>query len=92
MIGQQIKEYRKLRGISAQELADRTGVLTRAVIANLESLRKDDVTITELLALSRALDVSPASLDPRLSDVSDQWRHGYQQAVRDMQVRLLELG
>lgn len=72
LIGERIRFYRTIRRLSARELADLTGgVLTRAVIANLEAGRKTDVTVTELVALAKALDVHPASLDDRLRERTD---------------------
>lgn len=89
MIGERVRWYRNLRGLSAQDLADRmAGTMTRSVIANLEAGRKKDVTVTELTALAQALDVAPLSLDSRLNDSLGQWRQGYEQAVRDMQAQL----
>jgi transcriptional regulator with XRE-family HTH domain len=67
VIGERIRWYRTIRGLSARALADLTGgVLTRAVIANLESGRKIDVTVTELVALAEALNVRPGMLDGRV--------------------------
>lgn len=58
-----VKARRKGEGLSAQQVADRSGgVLTRGVIANLESGRKYSVTVLELLALATALDVPPVWL------------------------------
>jgi transcriptional regulator with XRE-family HTH domain len=57
---------RHRRNMSAQRLAERTAELgmaiPRAVLANLESGRKTNVTVAELLILARALGVGPADL------------------------------
>lgn len=68
-IGQNIARYRKAEGLSAAELADKTGEgLTRSVLANLENGRKDDVTVKQLMALANALRVPPAFLIADLFD------------------------
>ena len=62
-IGKRVVKYRKLAGISARELSERIGgELSRGVIANIESGRKTDVTIDQLVALAWALDVPPVVL------------------------------
>jgi transcriptional regulator with XRE-family HTH domain len=62
-IGSRISRYRKMAGLSARELSDKMGgEMSRGVIANIESGRKTDVTIDQLLALSWALDVPPVAL------------------------------
>ena len=61
--GGRLSEYRRLAGLSAQELSDRLGgSLSRAVIANIESGRKTDITIDQLLEISWALGVPPVAL------------------------------
>lgn len=62
-IGKRIADYRRLAGLSARELAERAGTgLTRGVIANLESGRKSDLTVDQLLAISATLGVPPMAL------------------------------
>lgn len=62
-IGSRISRYRKMAGLSARELSDKVGgEMSRGVIANIESGRKTDITIDQLLALSWALDVPPVAL------------------------------
>jgi transcriptional regulator with XRE-family HTH domain len=62
-IGDRVSKYRKMAGLSAQQLSDRTGgELSRSVIANIESGRKTEVTVDQLIALSFALDVNPVAL------------------------------
>ncbi|KJQ54669.1 helix-turn-helix protein [Microbacterium sp. SA39] len=56
--------------MSAQVLADAAG-LTRSVIANIENGRRSDLSVTELFAISDALDVPPSAL---LFDVSRPFR------------------
>jgi transcriptional regulator with XRE-family HTH domain len=60
-IGQRVAKYRKLEGMSAQKLAEESG-LTRSVITNIENGRRDDLTVTELLKISGALRVPPAAI------------------------------
>lgn len=66
VIAGQITRFRTERKMSAQQLADATGTLqhpiARSVIANLESGRRDAVSVAELLVLARALDVAPLLL------------------------------
>lgn len=62
-LGDRLARYRKMAGLSAQELSDRLGgELSRSVIANIESGRKTDVTVDQLLALAWVLDVPPVAL------------------------------
>jgi transcriptional regulator with XRE-family HTH domain len=61
--GKRLARYRRLAGLSAQQLSDiLDGEISRGVIANMESGRKRDVTIDQLVALSWALDVPPVAL------------------------------
>jgi|GEM_PF-4578081 len=61
--GKRLAKYRKLAGLSAQQLSERVGgVLSRSVIANIESGRKSEVTVDQLLALAWVLDIPPAVL------------------------------
>lgn len=59
--GARLSYYRKLAGLSAERLSQRVP-MSRAVIANIESGRKKDVTIDEMLALAWALDIPPVAL------------------------------
>ena len=62
-IGKRLAKYRNLAGMSARELSEKIdGELSRGVIANIESGRKTDVTIDQLVALAWALGVPPAVL------------------------------
>jgi len=65
-IGAEVKRHRLRRGLTAQELADRTAELghpiTRNALANLESNRRDIVTTADLLVLARALSVPAVAL------------------------------
>jgi transcriptional regulator with XRE-family HTH domain len=62
-IGKRLAKYRKLADLSARELSEKIGgELSRGVIANIESGRKTDVTIDQLVALAWALGVPPAAL------------------------------
>jgi transcriptional regulator with XRE-family HTH domain len=66
MIASQVRRWRDKRGLSAQRLADRTaelaGPIPRAVLANLESGRRDTVSVAELFILAKALNVAPVDL------------------------------
>ena len=69
-IGQRIKELRRRRGYrSTTELADRIpgGAVTTAVLENIESGRKADLSVSQLLNIARALRVPPVYL---LADVT----------------------
>lgn len=62
-IGERVALYRKLNGQTMDELSNATGgALKRDVIANIESGRRKDVTVSQLLALSTALEVPPSAL------------------------------
>jgi transcriptional regulator with XRE-family HTH domain len=65
-IAGEVRRYRKDRDMSAQKLADRTAELgyevPRSVIANLESGRRSDVSLAEVLVLGAALQVPPMLL------------------------------
>src|SRR4051812_14487081 len=62
-VANQIKWWRKERGISAQELSDRCDGLghsvPRNIIANIENGRRSAVTLQELLVIAMALNVPP---------------------------------
>lgn len=60
--GERLAYYRKLSGLSAEGLSRKVPSMSRAVIANIESGRKRDVTLDELIALAWALDVPPVAL------------------------------
>jgi transcriptional regulator with XRE-family HTH domain len=65
-VGQQVKAHRRRRGWSARELADRCEDLGQRVepqvIANMETGRRANVTIAEVVILAAALDVPPVLL------------------------------
>lgn len=52
-----IRAIRQAKGMSAQQLADASGCLSRSAIANLESGRRDTLTLDEAAALCDALGV-----------------------------------
>lgn len=57
-IGERLSRYRKLAGMSAQQLSDRiSGTMSRGVIANIESGRKTELTLEQIAALAWALEV-----------------------------------
>jgi transcriptional regulator with XRE-family HTH domain len=64
-IGRRIAKYRRIAGIdTAKELAARIGSekITASVIQNIESGRKADLSVSQLLNISRGLEVSPVQL------------------------------
>jgi len=70
MIAREVRRYREGQGqrprMSAQQLADRTEELgmpiPRSVLANLESGRRETVSVAEVLVLAAALNVAPVEL------------------------------
>ncbi|GAA3617324.1 helix-turn-helix domain-containing protein [Streptomyces chitinivorans] len=66
VIAERVKEVRGRRGLTAQELADRlkeAGVpWDRGTVTKLETKRRQNVSVVELLALARALHVAPVHL------------------------------
>jgi transcriptional regulator with XRE-family HTH domain len=67
-IGQRIAEYRRLAGLSARDLAEAAGMgLTRGVVANIESGRKSDISVDQLIAIAFVLGIPPVALALPLS-------------------------
>lgn len=66
VVAAQVRYYRKLRGLSTQQLSERTAALEfevpRAVLSNLETGRRESVSLAEVLVLAQALRVAPALL------------------------------
>jgi transcriptional regulator with XRE-family HTH domain len=66
VVAAQLRHYRDIRGLSAQDLTDRCAELgftfPRPVLSNLENGRREAVSVAELIILARALDVSPLQL------------------------------
>lgn len=68
LVAREVRRYREAQRpkMSAQQLADRTAELgmpiPRSVLANLESGRRETVSVAEVLVLAAALNVSPAEL------------------------------
>jgi transcriptional regulator with XRE-family HTH domain len=66
VIAGEVRRYRQEHQMSAQQLADRCAELgmpiARSVLANLESGRRDSVSVAEILVLARALRVPPVLL------------------------------
>lgn len=60
-VGERIRRFRQMNKLSAQKLADQTG-LTRSIVANIESGRRSDLMFSELIALSDALRVPVAAI------------------------------
>jgi transcriptional regulator with XRE-family HTH domain len=65
-IAAEVRYWRERRGLSAQQLAERTRQLghhvPRNVVANLENGRRETLSIAEVLILAAALDVPPVLL------------------------------
>jgi len=62
-LGARIGEYRRMNGWSQSELAHRTkGRIKAPVIANIESGRKVDISVDQLIVFAEALQVSPSAL------------------------------
>src|SRR5690606_15614422 len=62
----EVRRYRRERGLSAQQLADRCADLGmpglgRMTIANLENGRRHSIALAEVLIRAAALDVAPAA-------------------------------
>ncbi|MFG2596706.1 helix-turn-helix domain-containing protein [Streptomyces sp. NPDC048462] len=73
VIAQRVKEVRGRKGFTAQQLADKlrdkTGLnWDRATVTKLETGRRQTITVVELLALARVLDVAPVNLLVPLDD------------------------
>jgi len=66
VIAQRVRQLRARKQMTAQQLAERlrqTGVpWDRATVTKLETGRRQNVTITEVLALALVLDVAPTNL------------------------------
>lgn len=66
VVAAQMRFWREDRGLSAQQLSEKTKELgyqvPRSVIANLENNRRDTVTAAEILVLAAALDIPPVML------------------------------
>lgn len=56
-MGYKVKEARETKGITQQELAERSGI-SRTIIAGLESGAIENTTVATLSSLARALGVS----------------------------------
>lgn len=65
-IGRELRRYRDERGMSAQKVADACADLgvpiERSVLASLENRRRCIITVAEVMALARVLDVAPLAL------------------------------
>lgn len=65
-VADEVLHYRKMRGMSTEQLSDRTDEcghrIHRSVLANLESGRRANITVPDLVVLGRALGVPPLVL------------------------------
>ena len=69
-IGKRVAAYRRMNGWTMEELAGRMrGAIGKGVIANIETGRKSDVSVKQLVELARALQISPAALMVDLDDL-----------------------
>jgi transcriptional regulator with XRE-family HTH domain len=66
VVAREVRRHRDRRRLSAQQLADRTAefgmAIPRNVLANLESGRRETITVAEVLVLAAVLGVSPMEL------------------------------
>jgi transcriptional regulator with XRE-family HTH domain len=66
-LAQRVSKVRKLRGLSRQKLSDRLdGKPSRITIFQIETCKRINVTVEELIRLASALEVSPLLLAPEL--------------------------
>lgn len=81
----EVRRFRQVRGMSAQQLADRCTELgmpiARSVLANFESGRRPTLSVAELLVIAQALRVPPAAL---------VFPVGYQQRVEALPGRKID--
>src|SRR5271166_3235178 len=68
LVAGEVRRYRERQQprMSARQLSDRTGelgmLIPRSVLANLESGRRENVSVAEIVVLAAALNVSPIEL------------------------------
>lgn len=72
IVGRRLQAIRKAKGISAAKLADLIPdeSISKTMLTNVEGGRKQDLTVTEMLLVANALQVSPLSL---IVDPSEPW-------------------
>jgi transcriptional regulator with XRE-family HTH domain len=65
-VASQVRRYRRERKVSGQKLCEKMSELgldfPRSVLANLETGRRETVTVAELIVLAKALEVAPLEL------------------------------
>ncbi|WP_233255672.1 helix-turn-helix domain-containing protein [Naasia lichenicola] len=62
-LGDRIARYRRLNGWSAQQLSEQTdGAVSRSTIANVETGRREDLTVTQFISICMALRLPPSAL------------------------------
>lgn len=72
-IGRRVAAYRRLNGWTMDELADRTGgAIGRSVIANIETGRKQDITVSQLVVLASGLGLPVVALLTDIGTMRDQ--------------------
>ena len=75
-IGKRVARYRRMNGWTMEELASRTRSdiveISKGVIANIETGRKVDIGVGQLISLASALQVPPVALMMDLERMSDR--------------------
>jgi len=72
-IGRRVASYRRMNGWTMDELAERTGgVIGRSVIANIETGRKQDITVSQLVTLASGLGLPVIALMTDIGAMKDQ--------------------
>lgn len=61
-ISERLAMYRKMAGLSAEELAELTGTMSRSKIANIESGRKKNISLDDAIDLAVALRIPLVAL------------------------------
>lgn len=86
-LGARLRKYRESKGMTAEMMGDSVHerfpdtTISRQVIFNIESGRKTDISVTELVHLARTLDIPPTAL---LSDYDEPFEHPEEGPFKDM--------
>ncbi|WLD91515.1 helix-turn-helix domain-containing protein [Alkalihalobacillus sp. AL-G] len=86
MIGERLKHYRKEKGISLSELADRAGV-AKSYLSSIERNLQSNPSIQFLEKVSNVLDISVDNLlhdlvDSEADDLDEDWLDLVQEAMQ----------
>jgi transcriptional regulator with XRE-family HTH domain len=87
-IGEKIREIRELKGMTQLELAQKCGYRDRSTIAKIES-GTNDIPRSKLLAIAKALDVTPGELLADATDAEFRRLKAYYDALNDNQRKTL---